>query len=192
MDNLHRGAINRAKELLSKNPFDLYHTLDHHAEVVLNIFDIINHEKIDLKTDLLEIATWWHDVFKDNPREKELLTKEFTDLGLSQEEIRKIINIVVGHSFGQEQQGIEAKLLYDADKIALISIPRWKYAFARFNAGLISKEERDKYIPEWNRRMPIMEDKLNYKYSKLTFRQKHAEFVDWLKSINRYKNGLMI
>lgn len=192
MNNLYTKATNRAKELLLENPFDVYHTLDHHTEVVNNIFNIIKNEGIDFETDLLEIAAWWHDVFKENPKEEELLTKEFTNLGLKREEIQKIIDILVSHSFGQEQQSIESKLLYDADKIALVSIPRWEYAFAQFDAGLISKKERDKYIPEWNRRMPILEDKLNYKYSKLIFNQKHTEFVHWLKSIGRYQNELMV
>jgi len=192
VNNLYIKAINRAKELLLENPFDVYHTLDHHAEVVCNIFDIKDAEVIELKNGLLEVAAWWHDVFKDNTRGEELLIKEFLDLGLNQEEIQEILNIISSHSFGQEQQNSEAKLLYDADKIALVSIPRWKYAFDRFDAGLISEAERDKYIPEWNRRMPILEDKLHYKYSKLLFKKRYAEFVDWLKSIGRYQNGLMV
>jgi hypothetical protein len=191
MEMLYVKAIERAKELLTKSPFDVYHTLDHHTEVVQNIFDIVKQEKINCDTQLLEIAAWWHDVFKDDPRESELLTEEFSNFGLDKE-IQKISNIISGHSFSQEQQSVEAKLLYDADKIALVSIPRWRFAFNQFDLGLIPKEERDKYISEWNRRMPIMEAKLNFIYSRQIFRQKHTEFIGWLKSIDRYKNGLMI
>jgi predicted metal-dependent HD superfamily phosphohydrolase len=191
MKILYLVAINRAKQLLTDNPFDVYHTLEHHSEVVENVFDIIKQEKITIDTQLLEIAAWWHDVFKDNPQEDELLKKEFLNLGLDKD-VQNIYNIINGHSFGQEQHSLEAKLLYDADKVALVSIARWKYAFDQYDSGLISKEERDKYVPEWNRRMPMLEDKLNFTYSNQLFKQRYSKFIKWLKSIGRYQNNLMI
>ena len=192
MNELHTSAINRAKELLKNKPFDVYHTFDHHQEVVKNSNEIVKAENLTLKTELLEVAAWWHDVFKNNQKEEKLLTQEFSNIGISKIEIKVILEIISGHSFGREQQSVEAKLLYDADKIALVSIPRWEYSFRLFDQGKISKEERDKYIPEWNRRMPILKDKLNFVYSKHLFRQRHTEFVNWLTIIGRYQDHLMI
>lgn len=135
---------------------------------------------------------WWHDVFKNNDKEKDLIVGELRKVGFEEVKIKRALSIIGGHSFGEKQNSRETQLLYDADKLELVSIPRWFYAFDQAEAGYISKKERDKYIPEWNRRIPLLINKLNFPYSNRIFTERHKEFTDWLFSINRYKNGLFV
>ena len=189
--NYYLPLINRAKELLLENPYDNYHTLEHHYAVLENIHNIWIEDGLDVDPELVEIAVWWHDVFKGNEDELELLNLEFSRY-LDKEIKFRLIKIINEHSFGKSQTTNESKLLYDADKIELFSITRWKTVFDMFEYDQISLEERDKYIKEWNRRLPFLINKLHFKSSNQYLDTKYKLFIKWLDSINRYESNLFV
>src|SRR3989344_9417595 len=96
--NFYSEAIAKAKEKLKNSPYDIYHTLEHYKEVVDIIFDIIQHENLSLQTNLLEIAAWWHDVYKGDSQETQYISKELKKLGLSETTTSQIVEIISNHS----------------------------------------------------------------------------------------------
>lgn len=184
-------ALDSAKTKLKENFYDLYHTLTHHEQVLGNCRQIVEQEGLEVDMDILEIACYWHDVFKGKgENEKQLLKTALSETGLNEEDVNKVVKIIEEHSFGKVQTLEESKVLYDADKIELVSIPRWKYVFDEYDKGNVSLEERDRYINEWNRRMPLLENHLHYSSSNLIFRNRLKEFKAWLKSIDKLdENG---
>lgn len=103
-----------------------------------------------------------------------------------------MVEVIDEHSFEKSQTSIEAEVLYDADKIELVSISRWQYAFQTYDDSLITLEERDRYISEWNRRMPLLIGNLHYKVANDIFKSDYDLFINWLKSIGRWQNNLFV
>lgn len=183
---LKKKILDTAQSRLITSAYDLYHDLAHHQAVFALCKKIIQDEGLVIDLETLEIACYWHDVFKGKgDQEEKLLRQELEKLGLNQEKINKVVKIIAEHSFGNNQTLEESKILYDADKIELVSIPRWKAAFDAYDKGEVDIATRDKYVKEWNRRMPLLENHLHYSSTNLLFTKRLKEFKDWLRSINR-------
>lgn len=185
-------AVNRAKKILLDNPYDVYHTYDHHLNVWQNCICISRYVSGKMDLDTLEISSWWHDVFKGRQDESELIVNELKNLNFEKETTNRILQQISEHTFGEEQTSIESKILFDADKIELISMARWKHAFDLFEAELITKQERDKYVAETNKRIPLLVDNLHFDFSNGLFKARLQQFIDWLASISRYTEGKII
>lgn len=183
---LKSKAINEAKKRLTNSPFDIFHNLDHHEHVWLGCKRIIAIEGLNVDEDALEIACYWHDVFKGKGDEEEKLIEEsLTKLGLDTSTVNKVVKTISEHSMGKEQTIEESKILFDSDKIELVSTARWKYAFDAQARKEISIEQRDRYIKEWNRRMPLLEGHLHYKSANEEFSRSLRMIKEWLDSIGR-------
>ena len=77
-----RRIIKKAREYLIKTPYDLYHKLLHHQAVFENCKLIASEENLNVDIDILEIACFWHDVFKGYDNEDELLEKNLSGFDL--------------------------------------------------------------------------------------------------------------
>ncbi|MCB0749020.1 MAG: HD domain-containing protein [Ignavibacteriae bacterium] len=174
-----------AKSKLRGSPYDIYHNLEHHIQVWERCKYIIKTENLKLDNSTLKIASFWHDVFKGRENEEELLNQSMKSVGLNNERILKIIKIISEHSFGKDQTIVESKILFDADKIENVSNARWEYAFDAQARKEISISQRDKYIKEWNRRIPLLIGKLHFETSNKLFCDNLTRIRNWLKSINK-------
>ena len=182
------SLIEEAKKELIARPYDYYHDVGHHYKVWENCIQIVSAEKISgIDFESLQLAAWVHDIDRDN-EEKQFFQSLVKKYNLDSEIVNKIQKLVVEHSFGKEQTSIESRVLYDADKIEMISVPRWKYAFQACDDGLITQEERDKYISEANRRIPLLSGKLHFNYSNNLFEKNKKEFLGWFRSLGRLEN----
>lgn len=186
-------AIEKAKQILSESPYDIYHTFEHHVSVWKNILEIAFKENLHPDLDILEVATFWHDVNKGNEKnEEELLHASLEVIGVPLDDINTAVTIIQEHPFGKTQRSDESRLLYDADKIEYVSILRWKSGFDAYTDGLITVEQRDIHIPALNQRIPVLKDSLNFDSSKKMFDEKYLLFKKYMNSINRYKDGKFI
>lgn len=175
-----------AKSKLSSKPYDLYHTQKHHDDVFQLCLEIVKDNNVDVDLDVLEIACLWHDVYKGSgDNEIMLLETALRNLRLPEDLAKRIVSVIAEHSFGKDQTTNESRVLYDADKIDLVSTSRWKDVFEAFERGEVTLEERDRYIKEWNRRMPLLEKKLHYATSNEIFSSHLKEFKLWLTSIGK-------
>lgn len=184
--------ITQAQLKLVKHPYDIYHDIGHHYKVLDNCLLIGIEEKLKPNFVLLEKAVWCHDLNKNSKNEYQLLNR-FLSQYCTKKETAEIIQLIKEHPYKSQQNSIESKLLYDADKLELVSIPRWKRAFDAYEYDEISLEERDRYVQAWNKRINNNIVKtLHYRTSLEIFNINYNKFVEWLKSINRYKNGELI
>ena len=81
----------------------------------------------------------------------------------------QIIKILSKHSFGHNQQNIEEKLLYDADKIEYSNVRRIDYSVKAAEEGKMSDEKLKFYFKLWASRVLAIPETLHYKSSKKMF-----------------------
>ncbi|MBP7774250.1 hypothetical protein KA078_00500 [Candidatus Woesebacteria bacterium] len=142
---MQSNSISTAQQLLLDHPFDIYHDIFHHYKVWENSRKITFIEKLKVDTNPLDIACWWHDIFKGE-KDNSLLIKTLSDTNIDTDTLDTAIAIINQHSFGEEQTLLESKILYDADKIEYISLTRWQAAFEACDKGFISVAEKERYI----------------------------------------------
>lgn len=129
MDNRYDTLLNIVKQELSCSAHNLDHVIRVH-KLALKIAQ--SEENVDFK--ILETATLLHDIARVKESEdnsgtidhallgSQMAQKILEDLHYSSEEIEKIKHCIVTHRFrtGNEPQSIEAKILFDADKLDAI------------------------------------------------------------------------
>lgn len=179
-----KKAVKAAQKRLLNNPYDIYHDINHHSSVWNNCLTISFNEKLSPNFETLEIAAWWHDVFRDKDY-LDKLSMALNKSGLGPCQIKEVVSLVGEHSFGKKQTSIETNILYDADKLELVSIPRFKYASLAYEQGLITIEERERYTHRWNEIIEDVENTLHYKFSKSEFKNRLENFLHYLDSIDR-------
>ncbi|MBP9758695.1 hypothetical protein KBD45_03295 [Candidatus Dojkabacteria bacterium] len=181
--------IDEIKQHLVTDYFDVYHDIGHHYSVWSNGIEIAQSEKLTYDYKIFELSAWLHDTDKGNETQNFLksLALKYSELS---EIFLKVENVIAEHSFGQTQTTVESKLLYDADKIELVSLPRWQNAFNQYEENLITIEQRDKYVSEWNRRMPLLKGNLHFNESNAMFETKYSKFIIWLEAIGRWHDGI--
>lgn len=160
MDNnlKHKNIIEAVKEELTCSA----HNLDHVFRVHKLCLFIANHEK-DVDLEVLIPAALLHDIArvkesKDNTGEidhavlgAEMAGEILKSLDYSNNEIDKIKHCITSHRFrsGNEPKTIEAKILFDADKLDVIGatgIARTFMLAGQFGQRLTSDKETSEYL----------------------------------------------
>ena len=177
-------VINRAKQLLFTDAHDIAHDINHHYRVWEHCMNIIMEENLvnDIDLESLYIAAWWHDYKRGSKEYVELIT-ELKNNDFSSLEINYTIGIMNSHSFGDAGQNtLEAKILYDADKIEYISTARWEMInlsiqFEAFPEGRVLE-----YYHGINERLSTVKERLYFEYSRKVFVENLRNLISYLKS----------
>lgn len=139
-------VLQQAKRLLREDPFDAGHDYEHHLAVATNCLTIIEDEQLDVDVNALLIAAWWHDYKRDQDEENNrVLTRAMTTAGFKQKYIDKVLSIKNSHSYGRDQESLEAQILFDADKLEYASVPRMERVSEAVESGKMTKEVLGKY-----------------------------------------------
>jgi HD superfamily phosphodiesterase len=174
--------VQEAQRYLLVHPFDCIHGIDHHEAVADNCQAIILREGLSSKIDqpALMVAVHWHDVQKDS--ENHDFLREIMQLGGANKTFtEKVIGIISCHSFGHFQIGLEAKILYDADKLDYLSISRLKTLLDSRNKGEMTEERFDYYKQAWKSRIVSVQKTLHFKYTKKRFKEDLKELIKFMK-----------
>lgn len=163
--------IKEAKRILWENPFDEIHDIFHHYRVWENAINIIFNEKLECDMNLLEVAIWWHDISKSDPNNSQeddfyLFEKAGIACDVNQATRDQIKSTILEHQQMNSQTSLESKILYDADKIEYVSIPRILIA-----KNSLADEVRNVYEAKWRKNMEERYLSLNFQYSKDNFRR---------------------
>jgi len=166
------GLIKVAQAKLITSPFDQGHDLVHHYKVWENCFEIIMAEKlIEVDFDNLQLAVWFHDVDRDS-KDNPTFLRAAKDFALSNDEITNVLDIMNAHSFSDERSGkLEAKILFDADKVEYIGYSRWLYISNAIKNGDMSLESGLKYAEALNGRMEYVVANINFNRTKVMLKR---------------------
>lgn len=163
MDRLE--IINKAKEYLGHQPVDSAHGLDHHEAVASNCFKIIQAEHLNVNTTAVVIAAWWHDL-EDQEGATDLLQKEMASAGFDEQTTKATSSIIRSHTYGKLQETIEAKVLFDADKMDYFNPERMKKAVKDAQTGFLSIPVLAKHYHVWLDRYQDVLTSFNFAYSR--------------------------
>ncbi len=166
---------------LKENPFDCIHAEIHHDRTLDNCQTIVLREKLTgFDSDALNIAALWHDVEKGSEKHG-LLRKSMQEAGANRTFIRKVVDIIDSHTFGCKQESLEAKILFDADKLEYLSIDRLQVLLTAFNSGKISPEKFNYYKKEWTGRIKTVGKSLHFSYTRRRFREELPKLRSFMK-----------
>lgn len=175
------NIIQKAQSILTTRSYDLGHDAYHHFKVWENCLHIILNENLEkqIDTEVIQIASWWHDIEKGNYRHKELqnILDKFKYDYSQIEKIKTIIELVDGPDFNRNASSTEAKILYDADKIEYISISRWEYLKLAGEAQKIPLDRLEYYAKELSNRIERVYKTLSFKYSRTKFKENLRNFI---------------
>lgn len=175
--------IDRALYELRTSPFDAVHDERHHVKVWVNCRRIITREGLSgLNLDALKVATFWHDVQRDQPDEFKLLRETMQGLKTPKKEEDLVLAIASNHSYGTTQKLTEAKVLFDADKLEYVSTARARILLEEILRGNIPQERSAYYVSLWNKRIVDVQDNLHFGYTKNLFTRRLASFMDFASS----------
>lgn len=163
MHNLE--IIEKAKEYLSRLPVDSAHGLDHHEAVAKNCIKIIEVEQLNLNTDAVVIAAWWHDL-ESQQGATDLLLKEMASAGFDAQTTEVTASVVRAHTYGKHQETLEAKVLYDADKMEYFNPERARKAVEDAQSGILEIQILAKHYQAWLDRYREVLTSFNFEYSR--------------------------
>jgi HD superfamily phosphohydrolase YqeK len=183
--------IEMGQELLKKDPFDSGHDFDHHERVVDNIITIVTGEGLKVDLGALKIAGWWHDYKRNTPTECDTILKDSMELeGFHEKYIELVLAIKNNHSYGTQQETIEAKVLFDADKLEYVSVPRFTRVKEAVEKGEMSPEVQEKYALTFSERIPNIYQSLHFKVSKEEFRKRFPGILEFVTFEPRWRSVL--
>jgi HD superfamily phosphodiesterase len=143
--------IAEAKRILKESPYDVAHDLSHHERVWKNAQRISEHVSEPFDEDILKVAVFWHDVTLGQKSETEDRTLHI------QEAISHLRDLMKRHSFplsfqesvqevirshvfeAKNQATIEAKILFDADKLDAFHQERYTALLNAYKGRQLSK-----------------------------------------------------
>lgn len=169
--------IHDIQKYFISHEIDIAHNIGHHYRVWENSMTIVREEKLHIDSDAVQIAAWLH--YIDNGKEKQFLNQHAKKWGLNDALREKVRSIVIEQSFGQEPKSIESKIVYDADRIELLSIPRWQFVFQSCEEGNMTEAVRDNYIARVHARIPVLKDNLHFACSNKRFADRLPAFQNW-------------
>ncbi len=173
-----KKLVKLAQVELKNNPFDIVHDERHHRTVWSNCQKIIAEEDLhDIDTKSLEISAWWHDVQRDAKDETALLKHKMRDLGLSQNNQEKIIQIVESHSYGNQQTSTEARILFDADKLEYVSAERVQILIKAYEQGKMDEKRFQYYVGKWKERILAVREQIHFSSTKIEFERRLKDIV---------------
>ncbi len=185
----HSKLVHDIKKAVATEPFDVFHDIFHHYEVLKNCYEIINHEKLSPNLQILEIAALAHDYEthnKNNQHKKlKLLLKQHL---LPNAVIDLIIQIINEHSISKEQTLLESKILFDADKLEFISTYRWEQALKAYQDGLFDITREIYYEHLTEALLDEVGNRLYFNFSKNLYPERRIAFINYVKTKHIYKD----
>lgn len=181
--------IREAQKRLIENPRDLFaHDITHLHRVAQLALLICKNIEEKPDEDIVEIVAWWHDVdIKEELSGDERIkdkTAEYLSSKFEGDEEMKIFEAINNHEFGSRPTLLEGKILYDADKVELVSLERIKNIREAIEAGLMNIEEAKRIVnvvlEKW---YPVIPNLLHFDYSRNLFNQGLPEAIKSLKEI---------
>jgi HD superfamily phosphohydrolase YqeK len=157
--------INVAKEYLKVRPIDAAHGVDHHEAVAGNCVNIIQAERLAVDADIVVVAAWWHDL-ESQQGATDLLRREMTAAGFDEREYEAVSAIIHAHTYGKRQKTIEAKILFDADKMEYFNPQRMRQAVEDARGGLLPIPTLAKHYHDWLKRHQRVLESLHFRYSR--------------------------
>ena len=176
--------IDAARLRLTESPVDVAHDLDHHRRVWENCIWVIGQEKLEGEVDLdvLRVAAWWHDVERGSETH-ELMQEALKKVGMDVNWIGRVLLVINQHPFGNGQDGVEARILYDADKLEYVSVERVERVIEAIETGEMKSEVLLGYKRDFQMRLPHVPDSLNFKSTRRRFEEEKGEFLVCLKEV---------
>lgn len=180
-----QAVIDQAVQFLTAQPFDAGHDLEHHRTVLTLAEDIAQHSQVPIDLEALKIAVMWHDVVTepvDNPdtadrNQIKLHTCEYvrsllTQQGFAPTFVTTVVEAVQYHSFEDQPRNTEGKILFDADKLAAIDLPRWRKVVQAHETGKMSDTSYIGYLTAGKQWLREMTGKLHFAYSQQLFTER--------------------
>jgi HD superfamily phosphodiesterase len=143
--------IAEAKRILKESPYDVAHDLSHHERVWQNAQRISQHLSEPIDEAILKVAVFWHDVTLGQKSETEdrtlhiqeaishlrdLMNKHTLPISF-QERVQEVIR---SHVFeAKNQASVEAKILFDADKLDAFHQERYTVLLNAYKGKQLSK-----------------------------------------------------
>jgi HD superfamily phosphodiesterase len=174
-------GVLKAQDILREKSFDPIHAVEHHQKTWENVQWIVNNEGLEKSVDfgVLRLAAWWHDVDRGKANETESFEKYCEDSNISPILVNKVTEVINEHSFGQLQNSLEGKILYDADKLEYVSILRVETLLEMNKEGKIDNKVFDYYKIEWAKRINKVKGSLNFVSTRIRFNNELAKFVEY-------------
>lgn len=151
------------------SPYDAAHDLTHHYRVFAATQKIVEAERLTVDNAVLTAAAWAHDLFGRSGEETKAIEIFFKKQNCRDEFIKRVIAVISQHSFGEKPTIIEAKVLFDADKLEYVNPFRLGWFIQAAKDGLLEEETYLKYRQEWKERVYQIPDLLHFSYSKKEF-----------------------
>ncbi|MBI4009373.1 hypothetical protein HY357_04005 [Candidatus Roizmanbacteria bacterium] len=181
-------VIDRARSRLIANPIDTTHDIEHHRNVAENCQKIIDEERLNVNSENIIIAAWWHDV-ETQQGATGLLQKEMQTLGFGQEDIKSVSDMVRTHTFGGKLKTVEAQVLFDADKMEYFNPERMRRALEDAKNGLLPTTILDRHYFEWLERYKEILELFNFETSKRIAFQNLPSTLNEIKKIGLFLKG---
>jgi HD superfamily phosphohydrolase YqeK len=190
-----KTIIELAVKELRTNPYDELHGEKHHKLVWENCRKILKEEKLKVDKDVLKISSMWHDVQRSQKDEFKLLKKTLKNLKVDKNIIGKILAVVESHSYGKKQISLEAKVLFDADKLEYVNFQRVLVLLEEYNKGKITQDRFDYYVKIWRDRINMVKNQLHFKFSKKVFESRLKKFLKLAsgsKKLEAFTKGIVV
>jgi HD superfamily phosphodiesterase len=191
MKNNVQAVLSQAKEFLGKQSYDAAHDLSHHENVWRTAQEIVENIHFDGDIDLLHIACMWHDLLtKPYPEEVRKDHKKVTGEtaeyvknfmiknGFSESEAQTVFLAVKYHEFDDHPRNIEGQVLFDADKLDVLSTERVRRFVQSDKAGKVPMWKVKSYTVGAEIFLKQMRRKFQLDYSKKLFDQKIKSFFE--------------
>jgi HD superfamily phosphodiesterase len=185
MDDYVFYLVQKARERLLNSPYDSAHEINHHYKVWENALTIISNEDLWDKVDLevLTIASWYHDLERGS-KTHDFLVSKLNACEIGKEKKNKIITVINSHSFNDEMINLlEAKILYDADKIEYFNVGRWENILESYQGKQMSEEKMIYYCNLINERFEGVVKNINFPSSFEMLKINLFTLINYLKSL---------
>jgi HD superfamily phosphohydrolase YqeK len=186
---LKEELIKEAKIKAIENPRDNYaHDITHLERTAKLALDIANHIDCEVDKDIVEVVAWWHDIdlqvgLGEGERAKDK-TAEYLASKFEEHEKEIIYDAIYNHEFGSRPKFTEGKVLFDADKLEIVSAERVINIKNAIKKGILKAEKIRSTIKtvmeEW---FPVLPNLLHFDYSKNKFNNELPQAVKSFKEI---------
>lgn len=179
------------RRVLMESPYDEVHGIKHHEDVWKVCLWVVSQEELESQVDLdtLEVAAFGHDIDRGS-EEPEILRGILEKSGAEGEFTKKVLTVVKEHPVGSKQSSLEAKVLYDADKLEYVGLKRSKDARDAARKGLVKESVLLKWVDDWHSRLPQVIKSLNFSCTRKRFKEDLKRLVDQVRSDPDYSNLL--
>jgi hypothetical protein len=185
------------KEIQSRllySPSDIAHDIFHHFVVWQNTKYIMWFDEIKPpNVEFLELAVWGHDMELED-HETVQVFKIMRAAGYSLEEIAEVTYIINSHAYvPEENQVIEAQILFDADKIEYVNPHRWVWIGENIKNGQFPVKKATAYMENLRDKLPLVIEQVRFRATKLKMYDYLREFINMYEHIqNEYGDWINV